>query len=154
MESELDNLTNLLENAKKPMMAIVGGAKVSTKIDLINALSTKAQNILVAGGMANTFLYALGKNIGKSLCEKDLKDSALHIIAEAKKNNCQILLPEDVVVTKKLEQNATCQIVSADNVKDDDIIVDIGPISIAVFLGSGLCFTQAQRVIPTRIKVY
>jgi phosphoglycerate kinase len=131
MEAELDGLTNHLENAKKPMMAVVGGAKVSTKLDLLNSLSTKAQTIVVGGGMANTFLYALGKNIGKSLCEKDLKDTTLEIIESAKKNYCKIFLPIDVVVTKKLEQNGKCQIVSVDDVKDDDIIVDIGPISIA-----------------------
>jgi len=131
MEAELDGLTNHLENAKKPMMAVVGGAKVSTKLDLLNSLSIKAQTIVVGGGMANTFLYALGKNIGKSLCEKDLKDTTLEIIESAKKNDCKIFLPIDVVVTKKLEQNGKCQIVSADDVKDDDIIVDIGPISIA-----------------------
>jgi phosphoglycerate kinase len=131
MEAELDRLTNHLENAKKPMMAVVGGAKVSTKLDLLNSLSIKAQTIVVGGGMANTFLYALGKNIGKSLCEKDLKDTTLQIIESAKKNYCKIFLPIDVVVTKKLEQNGKCQIVSVDDVKDDDIIVDIGPISIA-----------------------
>ena len=131
MEAELDGLTNHLENAKKPMMAVVGGAKVSTKLDLLNSLSNKAQTIVVGGGMANTFLYALGKNIGKSLCEKDLKDTALQIIESSKKNGCKIFLPIDVVVTKKLEQNGKCQIISADDVKDDDIIVDIGPISIA-----------------------
>ena len=131
MEAELDNLTNLLENAKKPMMAVVGGAKVSTKIDLLNSLSTKAQSIVVGGGMANTFLYALGKNIGKSLCEKDLKDTALKVIETAKQHGCKIMLPQDVVVTKKLEQNAKCKIVSADKVKDDDIIVDIGPLAIS-----------------------
>lgn len=131
MENELDNLTNFLENAQKPMMAVVGGAKVSTKIDLINSLSNKAQSVLVAGGMANSFLFALGKNIGKSLCEKDLKDTALTIIEKAKANGCEIILPEDVVVTKELKQNATCKIVGIDHVSDDDIIVDIGPISIA-----------------------
>ena len=131
MESELDGLGNNLENAQKPMMAVVGGAKVSTKLDLIKNLAGKAQNIVVGGGMANTFLYALGKNIGKSLCEKELKETALAIIENAKKNNCRILLPEDVVVTHKLENNAKCKIVSSDNVGDDDIIVDIGPISIA-----------------------
>ena len=131
MEHELDNLTNLLENAKKPMMAVVGGAKVSTKIDLLNSLAIKAQSIVVGGGMANSFLYALGKNIGKSLCEKELKDTALRIIQTAKLRGCKIILPEDVVVTKKLEQNGKCQIVKSDAVKDDDIIVDIGPVSIA-----------------------
>ncbi len=131
MEAELDGLTNHLENAKKPMMAVVGGAKVSTKIDLLNSLMSKAQTIVVGGGMANTFLYALGKNIGKSLCEKDLKDTALKIIEAAKERGCKIFLPFDVVVTKKFEQNSPCQIVSADAVKDDDIIVDIGPLSVA-----------------------
>jgi phosphoglycerate kinase len=135
MEKELDNLTNLLENAQKPLIAVVGGAKVSTKIDLINALSTKAQNIIVGGGMANTFLYALGINIGKSLHEKELKDTALEIIANAKKNGCNILLPKDVVVVKKLEQNVVnaCSIVPVVDVKDDEIIADIGPASIAEF---------------------
>jgi phosphoglycerate kinase len=131
MEAELDNLTNLLENAKKPMMAVVGGSKVSTKIDLLNSLSSKAQSIVVSGGMANTFLYALGKNVGKSLCEKDLKDTALEIIENAKKHSCKIILPQDVVVTKKLENDAKCQIISADEVKEDDSIVDVGPMTIA-----------------------
>jgi phosphoglycerate kinase len=127
MEAELDNLTNLLENTKKPMIAIVGGAKVSTKIDLLNSLAAKAQTIFVAGGMANSFLFALGKNIGKSLCEKDLKETALKIIATAKTHGCKILLPEDVTVTKKLEQNAKYEIISVDEVKEDDVIVDVGP---------------------------
>ena len=93
MEKELDNLSTLLENAKKPMMAVVGGAKVSTKIDLLKALIYKTQTIVVGGGMANTFLYALGKNIGKSLCEKELSSLALEIIEQAKLANCQIILP-------------------------------------------------------------
>ncbi len=131
MEAELSNLSSLLENASKPLMAVVGGSKVSTKIDLLNSLTIKAQTIVVGGGMANTFLYALGKNVGKSLCEKNLKDLALEIIETAKQNGCKILLPEDVVVTKKLEQNASCKIVSTDEVLDDDVIVDIGPLSIA-----------------------
>ena len=126
MEVELDNLTNLLENAKKPMMAVVGGAKVSTKIDLLNSLATKSQAILVGGGMANSFLYALGKNIGKSLCEKDLKDTALKIIATAKQNNCEIILPNDVIVVKEFKANARHRVASIDDVCDDEIIVDIG----------------------------
>ncbi len=130
MEAELDNLTNLLENAEKPMMAVVGGAKVSTKIDLLNSLAKKAQTIVVGGGMANTFIYAIGKNIGKSLCEKELKETALKIIANAEKNGCKIFLPIDVVVTKKVEQNGKCHIINADSVEEDDIIVDIGPLSI------------------------
>ena len=130
MESELDNLGNLLENVQKPMMAVVGGAKVSTKLDLLNALSTKADAIVVGGGMANSFLYALGKNIGKSLCEKELKDVALNIIETAKKNNCEIILPSDVVVVKEFKEGADFKIISSDEVQDDDIILDIGTNSI------------------------
>ena len=103
LEAELDNLTNLLENAKKPMMAVVGGAKVSTKLDLL---------------------------IGKSLCEKDLKGEVLAIIEKAKQAGCAILLPSDVVVTKKFEQNAVCRTALVDDVQDDEIIADIGPASI------------------------
>ena len=126
MEEELDGLTNHLENAKKPMMAVVGGAKVSTKLDLLNSLSKKAQTIVVGGGMANTFLYALGKNIGKSLCEKDLKETALEIL-----KNVRVLLPIDVVVSKKFQQNAPCRTVLVDEVADDDMILDIGAASSA-----------------------
>jgi phosphoglycerate kinase len=131
MESELDNLTNLLENSQKPMMAVVGGAKVSTKLDLLNSLATKADAIVVGGGMANSFLYALGKNIGKSLCEKELKDTALNIIKTAKKNNCEIILPSDVVVVKEFKHGAAYEVVSVDEVKEDDIILDIGTNSIS-----------------------
>lgn len=130
LEAELDNLTELLENAKKPMMAVVGGAKVSTKLDLLNSLVFKAQSLVVGGGMANSFLYAMGKNIGKSLCEKDLKDEVLAIIKKADLARCSILLPIDVVVTKKFEQNAICRTVSIDDVQDDEIIADIGSASI------------------------
>ncbi len=130
MEAELDNLTNLLENAKKPMAAVVGGAKVSTKIDLLNSLASKANAIVVGGGMANSFLYAMGKNIGKSLCEKELKDTALKIIATAKVNNCEIILPSDVVVVKEFKAGAANKTVSVDDVANDDIIVDIGATSI------------------------
>jgi len=130
MEVELDNLNNLLENPKKPIMAMVGGAKVSTKIDLLNALSAKVQAIVVGGGMANTFLYALGKNIGKSLCEKDLKQTALDILQTAKANNCEIILPIDAVIAKEFKANASNICKSIDKVLDDEIILDIGQESI------------------------
>lgn len=124
MEEELDGLTNHLENAQKPMMAVVGGAKVSTKLDLLNSLAKKAQTIVVGGGMANTFLYALGKNIGKSLCEKELKDTALEIL-----ENANVLLPVDVVVAKKFEENASARTVLVDEVADDEMILDVGKAS-------------------------
>lgn len=130
LEHELDNLKNLLENAAKPMMAVVGGAKVSTKFDLLNSLVEKAQSLVVGGGMANSFLYAIGKNVGKSLCEKDLKDAVLKVMEKAKACGCNIILPSDVVVTRKFEQNAHCREVLVDDVADDEIIADIGAVSV------------------------
>ncbi len=130
LERELDNLTNLLENAATPMMAAVGGAKVSTKFDLLNSLVEKAQSIVVGGGMANSFLYAIGKNVGKSLCEKDLKESVLKLMEKAKSHGCNIILPIDVIVTKKFEENAECRETLIDDVKDDEIIADIGSASV------------------------
>ncbi len=130
LEKELDNLTNLLENAKKPMMAVVGGAKVSTKFDLLNSLVEKAQSVVVGGGMANSFLFALGHDVGKSLCEKELKDGVLQLIEKAKRAGCKIILPLDVVVAKKFAENAQCHTASIDDVKDDELILDIGEKSI------------------------
>lgn len=126
LQDEIDNLQNLVANPVKPMLAIVGGSKVSTKIDLLNSLITKADAIFIAGGMANTFLYAKGFEVGKSLCEKDLKDLALEIMANAQKNNCEIILPQDVVVCKKLENGVTSKTVNTKDVVSDDIIADAG----------------------------
>src|SRR3989338_921737 len=130
LTKELDNLTNLLENAKKPMMAVVGGAKVSTKFDLLHSLVEKADSLVVGGGMANSFLYAIGKNIGKSLCEKELKDGVLKVIAKAKKAGCEIILPIDVVVAKKFVEGESFEVLGVDDVRDDDIILDIAEKSI------------------------
>lgn len=126
LESEIDNLENLVSNPKKPMLAIIGGSKVSTKIDLINSLIKKADAVFIAGGMANTFLYAMGNNVGKSLCEKDLESLALEILENAKQNNCRIILPKDVVVCKKLENGIVAKSIDITSVADDDIIADVG----------------------------
>lgn len=131
MEKELENLGKIFNNSdEQNLIAIVGGAKVSTKIDLLNSLASKAKTIVVGGGMANTFLYALGKNIGNSLCEKDLKDTALKILETAKENGCELFLPKDVVVTKEFRDGAKSQIISTEDVADDDIIADTGPATI------------------------
>jgi len=130
MEKELDNLSNLLENAQKPMMAIVGGAKVSTKIDLLKALVTKAKSIVVAGGMANTFLFAQGHKIGKSLCEKELATNALEIIDLAKKSNCQIILPSQVVVAKEFKKNAEHRTIAIAEIDSEEMILDVGKNSV------------------------
>ncbi|OFW80499.1 MAG: phosphoglycerate kinase [Alphaproteobacteria bacterium RIFCSPLOWO2_01_FULL_40_26] len=130
METELDNLNKIFANGSNNLIAAIGGAKVSSKIDLLNSLASKAQTIVVGGGMANTFLYASGKNIGKSLCEKELKDVALKIIETAKQHKCRLILPSDVVVVKKFEANAPHKTVVIDEVSYDDIIVDLGKNSI------------------------
>lgn len=131
MEKELKNLSKLLDKKSAPMIAVIGGAKISTKIDLLKNLSAKCQAIAIVGGMANTFLYALGNNIGSSLCEKDLKDKALEIISQAKANNCKIILPVDVVVAKEFKEGALARTVKINQVLQDDIILDIGNISVS-----------------------
>ncbi|MFT6259236.1 MAG: phosphoglycerate kinase [Rickettsiales bacterium] len=131
LQNEIENLTNLVAKPKKPMLAIVGGSKVSTKIDLINALIEKSEAIFIAGGMANTFLYAMGNNVGKSLCEKDLKNLALEILEKAQKNGCEIILPKDALVCKKLENATEARNIDVCDVKDDDIIADAGEGTIA-----------------------
>ena len=108
------------------MIAIIGGAKISTKIKLINNLSSKVDAILIGGAMANSFYFAQGYNIGKSLCEKDFKQTAIDALENAKKNNCKIILPQDVITTKNLAPNAQYQNVTLDQIQDDDIIADIG----------------------------
>ena len=130
LEKELDNLSILDQVKQEGLVAIVGGSKVSTKIDLLNNLIKKASVIFVAGAMANTFLYALGFEVGKSLCEKDLANKASEILENAKKYNCQIILPQDVVVSKKFEQNCAVQIKKIEHIAADDIIGDVGVVSI------------------------
>ncbi len=112
------------------MAAIVGGAKISTKLDLLGHLLSKVEVLIIGGGMANTFLAAQGKPIGKSLCENDLIGNARDILAKAKSLNRDIVLPVDVVVAPKLEANAPTRVVGVDQVGADDMILDIGPRSI------------------------
>ncbi|MDA9818350.1 phosphoglycerate kinase, partial [Flavobacteriaceae bacterium] len=127
LENELQNLEGIFSNRpKEDIMAIVGGSKVSSKIDLLNSLIRKTNSILIAGGMANTFLFAMGKNVGKSLCEKDLASKALEIMALAKSKNCQIILPSDVVVCNKIEENSSNSQKPVSQVGYGDIIVDLG----------------------------
>ncbi|MGH6907873.1 MAG: phosphoglycerate kinase, partial [Aestuariivirga sp.] len=106
MEAELRALEAALGNPKRPLVAVVGGAKVSTKLDLLGNLSGIANTIVIGGAMANTFLAALGHPVGKSLCEHGLADAARGILETAKAKNCAILLPTDVVVAQKFEANA------------------------------------------------
>ena len=127
MERELDYLDAALSNPVRPMMAVVGGAKVSTKIELLLNLVPKAQTLVVGGGMANTFLYAQGVAVGKSLCEPDLADTAREILTQAEKSGCEIILPNDVVCAKEFAEGAAREVKSAGNVAADDMILDLGP---------------------------
>jgi phosphoglycerate kinase len=131
MQAELEALNQALLNPQRPVIAIVGGAKVSTKLDLLGNLVSKTQYLVIAGGMANTFLSAQGVNVGKSLCEYELAPTARDVLAKAKAANCEIILPIDVVVTKKFEAHAPSSIVSVDKIGADDMILDVGPKSIA-----------------------
>ena len=126
MARELDHISQVLDNPKKPVMGVVGGAKVSTKIDLLESLVSKLDILAIGGGMANTFLFAQGHNVGASLCEKELKDKALEIMKAAKKAKCKILLPVDVVTAKEFATNAKHQQCGLDGVKGKDMILDCG----------------------------
>ena len=126
MARELNHLSQALEHPKSPVLAVVGGAKVSTKIDLLQNLVTKLDALAIGGGMANTFLAALGHNVGKSLCEHDLKPLALKIMDAAKKANCRVLLPVDVVVAKDFAAHAPHRVCGLDEVTEDEMILDAG----------------------------
>lgn len=131
MEAELDALNKALGTPVRPVLAVVGGAKVSSKIDLLKNLVTQVDMLAIGGGMANTFMAAQGISVGKSLCEHDLKDLANEISAIAAKNNCEILLPTDVVVAKDFKANADNRTIPADGVADDEMILDAGPDTVA-----------------------
>ncbi len=131
MMAEIEALASALHNPKRPVMAIVGGAKVSTKIDVLTNLVQRMNVVVVGGGMANTFLYAQGVDIGNSLCEPDLKDIALDIIDKAKVSGCEIMLPVDQVVAKELAPGAETVVCDTGTVPAGMMILDVGPKSIA-----------------------
>ncbi|HEY4345324.1 MAG TPA: phosphoglycerate kinase [Parvibaculum sp.] len=126
MQAELTALDAALGNPTHPVIAIVGGAKVSTKISLLGNLVKKVDALVIGGGMANTFLAAQGKKVGKSLCERELLDTARHILANARSAKCDIILPTDVVVAAEFKAGAASKTVSVDAVPDDMMILDVG----------------------------
>ncbi len=134
MARELDHIASALDHPIKPVMAIVGGAKVSTKINLLENLVTRLDTLVIGGGMANTFLFAQGHDVGASLCEKDLKDKALAILAAAKKDNCEIVLPVDVVVASEFKAHAESRVCGLDDVKSGEMILDAGPDTVSAIL--------------------
>ena len=130
MQAELDALTKGLESPKRPLVAIVGGAKVSSKIDLLENLVKKVDALVIGGGMANTFLHAMGLNVGKSLAEKDLADTALRILETARGTNCAIILPVDCVCAYEFKAGAYNHSYGIDAIPDDQMILDIGSQSV------------------------
>ncbi|MGI3900671.1 MAG: phosphoglycerate kinase [Janthinobacterium lividum] len=129
MQAELAALARALDLPERPVVAVVGGAKVSTKLELLGNLVKRVDVLVIGGGMANTFLAAQGKAVGKSLCEHDLLDTARDILAKA--GDCRIVLPVDAVVASAFKAHAPSKVVSVDAIGPDDMMLDIGPRSVA-----------------------
>ncbi len=127
LSAELDALGKSLNQPEKPVVAIVGGSKVSSKLTVLKTLSTKVDQLIVGGGIANTFIAAAGYSVGKSLYEADLIDDAKALIATAKANNSAIPIPVDVVCAKEFSDSATATIKKVNEIADDDMVLDIGP---------------------------
>ena len=131
MQIELEALGKALEAPKHPVMAIVGGAKISTKLDLLGNLVEKVDQLVIGGGMANTFLAAKGVDVGKSLCEHDLLATAREIFTKAEAANCEIVLPVDGLVAKEFKENADHVVADMTGIDADGMILDAGPATIA-----------------------
>ena len=144
MAEELSALEAALGAPQRPVVAVVGGAKVSSKLGLLANLVAKVDHLVIGGGMANTFLAALGHGVGKSLCEHDLADTARTILAMAETSGCEIILPSDVVVAHSFAAHADHETVDASACPTDAIILDAGPGTVARV---GACFAQACTVI-------
>ncbi len=135
MQAELDALEAALGGAERPTAALIGGAKVSSKLDVIGHLLDRMNLLIIGGGMANTFLHAKGTAVGKSLAEKDLADTARSIMADAEAKGVEIVLPSDAVVAREFKENADTRTCTIDEVHGDEMILDIGPGSIAEISG-------------------
>jgi phosphoglycerate kinase len=131
MERELKALDSALGNPQRPVLGIVGGSKVSTKLDLLKNLVTRLDKLAIGGGMANTFLHAQGHDVGASYCEKDLAETAREIIGLAGRNNCKLFLPLDIVVAERMEPGAPARVRTLGNVDEHERILDAGPETVA-----------------------
>jgi phosphoglycerate kinase len=131
MQAELEALDRALSNPTRPVAAVVGGAKVSSKLDVLGNLVGRVDMLVIGGGMANTFLHAQGVQVGKSLCERDLADTARAILAKAEAAGCQIVLPVDAVVASALAAGVAVETVAIHAVPADQMILDVGPRTIA-----------------------
>tara|TARA_B110000285_G_C14913496_1_gene509094 strand:+ start:28 stop:708 length:681 start_codon:yes stop_codon:yes gene_type:complete len=130
MAQELSALEAALGTPKRPVVALVGGAKVSTKLDLLGNLVGKVDHLIIGGGMANTFLAAQGINVGQSLCEHDLADTAREILSKAEAAGCEIILPRDIVVAREFKAGADSETVAPDACPADAMILDAGPATV------------------------
>ena len=137
MQAELEALEKALGDPEHPVAAVVGGAKVSTKLDVLKHLVSKVDHLIIGGGMANTFLAARGVDVGKSLCEHDLKDTVIEILDAADKADCTVHLPYDVVVAKEFRANPPTRTVNVHEVEADEMILDVGPAAVEA-LGDAL----------------
>ena len=133
MEREVDALTRLLRKPARPFHSIIGGAKVSGKLEVLSALLTRCQAVLLGGGMANTFLAAKGVNLGKSLVEADQLENATRIIEEARRKRVRLMLPTDAVVAPQIHARAKTRIVPIDEVPKDQMVVDAGPATLKAY---------------------
>ncbi len=131
MQAELEALESALGAPRRPVLAVVGGAKVSTKLELLGNLVSKVDMLVIGGGMANTFLAAQGIDVGKSLCEHEMTGTAREIAEKAAAAGCEILLPRDVVVAREFRENAPSEVVPAESCPPDAMILDAGPDSVA-----------------------
>jgi phosphoglycerate kinase len=131
MQAELEALDAALGNPQRPVIGIVGGSKVSTKLDLLRNLVTKLDKLAIGGGMANTFLYAQGHDVGASMCEKDLAETAREIIRLAGQSNCKLFLPLDIVVAEKLSPDVPARVRNLGSLDDEEKILDAGPETVA-----------------------
>ena len=127
MAAEIDALTKAVEEAAHPLVAIVGGSKVSTKLTILSNLAEKVDQLIVGGGILNTFLLAAGKPVGKSLCEPDLIDECRRVLDILAKKGASLPMPVDVVVAKAFAEDAEHRVADVDDVREDEMILDVGP---------------------------
>ncbi len=127
MQAELEALGRALDEPKRPLAAVVGGAKVSTKLDLLGNLIQRVDSLIIGGGMANTFLHAKGLSIGRSLCEAEMSDTARAVMRDAEAARCAILLPSDAVIAREFKEGAATETVAIETVPDEAMILDLGP---------------------------
>jgi phosphoglycerate kinase len=142
MQAELEALGAALEHPQKPVMALIGGSKVSTKLDLLKFITGKVDRLAIGGAMANTFLFAQGRGVGRSLCEKEMADTARGILATAERRGCEVILPDDAVTAEELKPGAVTRTVGVNAVPQAAMMLDIGPDSVArISAALGQCRT-------------